>query len=304
MENGILSHKSHSLAVIQDKTTMNIFESFWEPVQEIQDASWTETALLKMSTMGSTFRGAFVEMDELTPLTRNILVVSAMVLYYKAAIEMACFLRINFSEIGLPTTLARNFLHCSFSFSILFWPCLDTSDGWSWMLSALLPAVVLARLVYKGVVVRDASDPDVQNLALSGSPSDLLLGPLISMGIFVWLTLYQFMTEEAAIIAATSFGDGCAPLVGSMYGRHFYSLPVSHTKTVEGSVVGVFLGTVIACYFNLYVMGLELLPLRMILAYGGIAAVAEGSAPGNLDNLIIPLVLHFGMETVERVLPG
>ena len=102
--------------------------------------------------MASTFLEAFVEMDNLTPLTRNILVVTAMVLYYKAAIEMACFLRKNFSEIGLPVTLSRNFLHCSFSFSILFWPALDTSDGWSWMLSALLPAVVLARLVYKGVV--------------------------------------------------------------------------------------------------------------------------------------------------------
>jgi len=229
-------------------------------------------------------------------------------LYYKAAIEMACILRKNFSDnleaLGLPTTLSRNFLHCSFSFSILFWPCLDTSDGWSWMLSALLPAVVFARLVYKGILVRDASDADVQNMSLSGSPSDLLLGPLLLTGVFVWLTLYQFMREEAAIIAATSFGDGCAPLVGSMYGRHFYSTPVSRTKTVEGSVVGVFLGTVIACYFNLYAMGLELLPLRMILAYGGIAAVAEGTAPGNLDNLVTPLVLHFGMETVQELLPG
>ena len=249
-----------------------------------------------------------MEMDNLSPLSRNVLVSSAMVLYYKAAIELACFLRQNWADHshheGLPTTLSRNFLHTSFSFSVLFWPCFDKTDGWSWMLSALLPAVVFSRLVYKGILVRDATDADVQNMSLSGSPSDLLLGPLLSTGVFVWLTLYQFMTEEAAIIAATSFGDGCAPLVGSMYGRHFYSTPVSRVKTVEGSVVGVFLGTVTACYFNLYAMGLPMLPLRIVLAYGGIAAVAEGTAPGNLDNLVIPLVLHFGMETVQELLPG
>ncbi len=229
----------------------------------------------------------------------------AMVLYYKAAIEFACFLRRNWTDHHheSPTTLSRNFLHCSFSFTVLFWPFFDTSDGWSWKLAALLPAVVLARLVYKGILVRDASDADVQNMSLSGSPSDLLLGPLLSTGVFVWLTLAQFMTQEAAIIAAMSFGDGCAPLVGQLYGRHFYSSPFSRTKTIEGSVVGVFLGTVTACYFNLYAMGLPFLPLRIILAYGGIAAVAEGTAPANLDNLVTPLVLLFGMEKVEELLP-
>lgn len=263
-----------------------------------------------MSSSSSSFFANFsleslIEIENLTPLKRNILVSSAMVLYYKAAIEFACFLRRNWTDHHheSPTSLSRNFLHCSFSFLVLFWPLFDTSDGWSWKLAALLPAVVFARLVYKGIFVRDASDADVQNMALSGSPSDLLLGPLLSTGVFVWLTLYQFMTEEAAICAAASFGDGCAPLVGSLYGRHFYSTPVSKMKTVEGSVVGVFLGTVTACYFDLYAMGLPLLPLRIVLAVGGIAAVAEGTAPGNLDNLVTPLVLLMGMEKVQELLP-
>jgi len=88
-----------------------------------------------------------------------------------------------------------------------------------------------------------------------------------------------------------------------LYGRHFYSTPVSKMKTVEGSVVGVFLGTVTACYFDLYAMGLPLLPLRIVLAVGGIAAIAEGTAPGNLDNLVTPLVLLMGMEKVQELLP-
>ncbi|VEU43817.1 unnamed protein product [Pseudo-nitzschia multistriata] len=259
-----------------------------------------------MSSMFSALLEGFPEkIESLGPLEKNILVASAMVVYYKIAIEAACYLRLNWMDRHpeVPTGLSRNVLQISFSFVLLFWPHFDTSDGWSWKLAALLPAVVSGRLVYKGIFVRDASDADVQNMSLSGSPADLLFGPLQLAGIFVWLTLYQFMTEEAAVVAAVSFGDGCAPLVGSLYGRHFYKTPVSKTKTVEGSVVGVFLGTVTACYFNLYAMGLPLLPLRMILAYGGIAAVAEGTAPGNLDNLVAPIVLHFSVERVKELLP-
>jgi dolichol kinase len=252
----------------------------------------------------SAFLEGIVEIENLSPLSRNILASSAMVLYYKIAIELACFIRKNWADHHHDLSgLSRNFLHISFSFMLLFWPYFDTSDGWSWKLSALLPAVMFSRLVYKGVFVRDAGDADVQNMSLSGSPSDLLLGPLLLAGVFVWLTLYQFMTEEAAIVAAVSFGDGCAPLVGSLYGRHFYSTPVSRIKTVEGSVVGVFLGTVTACYFNMYAMGLPFLPLRLILAYGIIAAVAEGTAPFNLDNLVTPLVLHFSIDLVDELLP-
>ena len=110
------------------------------------------------------------------------------------------------------------------------------------------------------------------------------------------------MTEEAAIISAMCFGDGLAPLVGSLYGRHFFNVPFGSVKTIEGSVF-VFLGTVVACYFNLYILGIPLLPLRIILAYGGIAAVAEGTSPANLDNLITPIVLHFSIERVKELLP-
>jgi dolichol kinase len=121
----------------------------------------------------------------------------------------------------------------------------------------------------------------------------------------VWLGLYQFMTEEAAVIAAAiGIGDGLAPMIGLLYGRHVYEMPLACQKTMEGSVVGVFLGTVAASYLYLYMMGLPLLPLRMVLVYGGIAAVVEGTAPGNLDNLAVPVTLHFSMEKVQEWLPA
>jgi len=235
------------------------------------------------------------------PLWRNIFASFAMVVYYKFAIELACFIRVKNWTGAEQANISRNLLHIFFSSIIIFWPYFDISC-WSWKLSALLPAVILSRLIYKGVIVGDTGDADVQNLSLSGSPSELLLGPFFLVGVFLWLTLYQFMTEEAAIISAMCFGDGLAPLVGAFCGRHLYNVPFSRVKTIEGSVF-VFLGTVAACYFNLYIMGIPLLPLRIILAYGGIAAVGEGTSPANLDNLITPIVLHFSIERVKELLP-
>lgn len=232
-----------------------------------------------------------------SPLYNNILASTAMVIYYKAAIEMSCFLRQRWKH-----SISRNVLHVSFSSMVIFWPYFDRSD-WSWKLAALLPAAVFLRLLYKGAVLRDPTDADVQNFSLSSSPTELLLGPLLLAGVFLWLTLYQFMTEESAVIAAVSFGDGLAPLIGSRWGRHIYSVPFSNLKTMEGSVVGVFLGTVFGCYFFLYMMGIPLLPLRMILAYAGIAAVAEGTSPGNLDNVVTSVVLHFSIERVKALMP-
>ena len=174
-------------------------------------------------TIFSNFRlESIVEIDNLSPLQRNILVSFAMVVYYKSAIEFACFLRRNWVHLAL----SRNFLHMSFSFLVLFWPLFDTSDGWSWKLSALLPAVVFARLVYKGIFVRDASDADVQNMALSGSPSDLLLGPLMLAGVFVWLTLAQFMTPRGGHCGGGEFwGRMCTS------GREFvWETLLQHTR--------------------------------------------------------------------------
>lgn len=223
----------------------------------------------------------------------------AMVVYYKLALELSFWIRLR-SKQGV--VLSRNVLQLFFSSTVIFWPYFDPSD-WSWKFAALLPLVVLSRLVYKGAFLRDPTDLEVQNLSLSSSPSELLLGPVFMAAVFLWLTLYQFMTEEAAIVAAVSFGDALAPLVGSRWGRHLYAVPLSKLKTMEGSVVGVFLGTIAASYFYMFMMGMTLLPLRIILAYAGIAAVAEGTAPGNCDNVVMCVVLHFSIPRVRQLLP-
>ena len=163
---------------------------------------------------------------------------------------------------------------------------------------------LIAHFVSVQAKLNDPDDIDVMNLSRSSSPSELLFGPLQLCCLMIWLGLHQFMTQEAAILAAAiGIGDGLAPIIGTPYGRHVYHLPLSNQKTMEGSVVGVFLGTVTACYLYLSMMGIELPPLRCVLVYGTVAAVVEGSSPGNFDNLVTAVVMHFSMDKVKEWVP-
>lgn len=141
-------------------------------------------------------------------------------------------------------------------------------------------------------------------MSVTSSPTDLIFGPLQFKLLMVVVGLYKFMTEEGAVImAAVGIGDGIAPVVGIRYGRHRFRMPLSNTKTMEGSMF-VFLGTIAGCYIYTYALGLSILPLRIILAYGAIASCVEASSPGTLDNIIVPVVLHVFMERVKEWLPA
>ena len=148
--------------------------------------------------------------------------------------------------------------------------------------------------------MNDPDDVDVLNWSLSSSPSELLYGPLQLCLLLIWLNMYHFRTEKAAILVAASVGDALAPLIGNSYGQHKYQMPLSNTKTMEGSIVGVFLGTVAMSYMFLSAMGLDIPHWRCIFVYGTIASTVEGSSPGNFDNVIVPLVVHFSMDKVEE----
>lgn len=144
-------------------------------------------------------------------------------------------------------------------------------------------------------------DIEVQLVSRSSSPSELLFGPLQFALIMVWLGLYRFQSQPAALIAAAiGIGDGMAPIIGARFGRHYYHVPFAARKTMEGSLCGVFLGTVWGTYLFSYVLGLELMPLRMILAYGFLAAVMEGTSVQGIDNVVLAVV----MDSVSKWLPA
>lgn len=237
-------------------------------------------------------------MPHLSPLANNIASAMLMVVLFRCVIEFAGWLRVRF---GL-TAQSRQILLMAISSVVVFWPLFDTSD-WSWRLNAILPSAMLARVIYKAKC-NDPDDVDVQNLSRSSSPSELLFGPLQLCTIMIYCGLYQFMKQEAAILAAAvGVGDGLAPMIGSLYGRHQYQMPLSNQKTMEGSVVGVFLGTVCACYIYIYMMGITIPPLRYVLVYGVVAAIVEGSSPGNFDNLSTAVVMHLSLDRVNEWIP-
>jgi CDP-diglyceride synthetase len=239
----------------------------------------------------------------LSPLQNNIATCLGMLLYFKLVVEFLCWRTIRVQKDrgnNIHRGLIRNLWHLFLSALVMFWKFFDESE-WSWKLNFTIPAALMARIFYKGFIEKNPNDPEVQILSLSSSPSDLLFGPLQSAGVFFYLGVYQFRTVEAAIIAAACLGDALAPIVGNRYGRHVYQMPLANPKTLEGSIV-VFLGTVTASYFYMYMMQLPLEPLRMVLPYGVIAAVAESTAPSHLDNIVLPVLLHFCIPRIQTLL--
>lgn len=237
---------------------------------------------------------------DLSATTNNILVTQMNLIFVKICLELVN--RLNNAD-SIRSTWTKPCIHVLLSSSIIFWPYYDTSD-WTWRFNTVVPAAMMIRFWYKGFVCKDPDDSEVQALSRSSSPSELLWGPMQYAGILVYLGLYHFMTPRAAIlIAALGLGDsGAAPLVGKLYGRHVYQMPLAAPKSMEGSVVGVFLGTVAGIYVFFYLLGFDVLPLRLVLSYGAIAAIVEGTSPGGLDNLMIAVLLHFSIDRVDDLL--
>jgi dolichol kinase len=152
----------------------------------------------------------------------------------------------------------------------------------------------------QGAILRDANDEDVRTMSRSSSPSELLYGPLQFTIVMNWLGLFHFMSEEAAIImAALGMGDGIAPLVGKYYGKHWYRMPLSSKKTLEGSIGGVFLGTIGGVYFFSYMLGIPVLTLQAILTLATIAMVVEGTSFNNCDNILLPVAMLYSLKYVK-----
>jgi dolichol kinase len=78
-------------------------------------------------------------------------------------------------------------------------------------------------------------------------------------------------------------------MLGKLYGRHVHRH--SNTKRKEGTIVGIFLGTILYCYAYQWSMGLALAPLRVALVNGILAALV-GTLFKGIDNLVVPIALY------------
>ena len=154
------------------------------------------------------------------------------------------------------------------------------------------------------MISTESEDFDVNIFSRHGSPSELILGPLQLNLLLVYLGLQHFMDMDSAIIlAAVGVGDTIAPWIGAHFGRHVYRMPLGSQKTIEGSVCGVFMGTILGSYLNIWFLDLPLLPLRILISYAMVAAFAEASAPSSLDNVVISVTLLVSMKRIAELLP-
>jgi len=102
-----------------------------------------------------------------------------------------------------------------------------------------------------------------------------------------WTVLAFFFYDQQWIIAvgiaAMSYGDGMAALIGEKFGKHKYNI-FGDKKSFEGSitmflVLIVTLGIVLA-YYNIFTANFIIIPVVAL-----IATIFEGITPKGLDNI-------------------
>ena len=124
-----------------------------------------------------------------------------------------------------------------------------------------------------------------------------------SLGLFYyaisWTVLAFFFYDQPYIIAvgiaAMSYGDGFASLIGQKFGKHKYTI-FGDTKSIEGSLAMFFVLIVMLCVclsYYVYIIGgypLNILNLYAIVVISAIATIVEGISPKGLDNLTVCFV--------------
>lgn len=230
--------------------------------------------------------------SQITPLWHNIFCSLLTVIYVKVILTIGSGIR----ERLRCAYESRKFVHVGAACWVLFWPLFDVSH-WSWRLNILVPAVMSLKLFYKGAILADPNDIDVRTMSRSSSPSELLYGPLQFTLVMIYLGTQMFMTVEGVlIISALGIGDGLAPIIGRYYGNIKYRFPLGGQKSVEGSFFGLFLGTIGGFLLFNRLFGLRDVAMKNLGIIGVIATFAEAIAPGNCDNVFIPIVLHFTFQ--------
>jgi dolichol kinase len=241
------------------------------------------------------------------PIHQNILVALATVVYVKAVVG-SCELLVSKQLLSL--MISRKTIHIAAGSLIAFWPLFDT-DHWTWKLNVLVPAIYAVQLFVKGAILRDPTDPDVQTMTRTGSPTELLNGPLLFAILMIYVGLELYGTQLGVVIlACLTYGDGIAPLVGYYFpcGTHYLTFPFGKDdkKTLMGSLG--FWGASVIGYFILKGLILEEhrdfaeghAEFQMIATLAAVVAVVEGLC-GPYDN---PCIALSAILTYRQLLPA
>jgi len=229
-------------------------------------------------------------LQSLDPLQQNILAAISTVFYVKAVVG---FCDLAVSRQILAPKISRKCIHIAAASLILFWPLFNT-DHWTWKLNVLVPAIYTVQLFVKGAILKDPNDQDVKTMTRTGSPAELLNGPIMFTIIMTYLGLEMYRSQLAVVIqSCLGFGDGIAPLVGYYFpcGTHYPTFPFgpNDKKTLTGSLGFFFSSLVGYQVFNFLILeenrefasGEE--EWKMVATMAAMMAVLEGLC-GAFDN--------------------
>jgi dolichol kinase len=159
------------------------------------------------------------------------------------------------------------------------------------LLAGTLSYTIFEILRFRGIKV-----PVISALtAIASRPRDrgrFVLGPVtLGMGAFFSLLIFQPLAASIAIYAL-AFGDGCAGLVGKLFGR--LRPPFLFGKSIEGSLTcfAVVLAVSYAVSSN----------IRVALIAALTAMVVEALPLKDFDNLVIPLAVGLTVQLVTASL--
>jgi dolichol kinase len=185
----------------------------------------------------------------------------------------------------------RKLLHIMTGGIVFFWWLFDSREIMAGL--AALPFVILLLLATPRSPVSVLRNSPLGARSSEGHPYGLVWYA-VSWTIIAYF-LFNDLFAASIAIAAMSFGDGMGELIGRRYGKMEY-LP---HRTIEGSLA-VFFATLVSIvvigvfYFDLVGYAATAPPDMLVpfaAAVAGFVACLEAIAPGEIDNLVIPLVL-------------
>jgi dolichol kinase len=170
-------------------------------------------------------------------------------------------------------TFSRKFVHIMVGNVLFILPLFATREAMTFLAAA--PFVILTFLISPYSPIK------LENKVSNSGHGLGLVYYAIS-----WTILAFFFFDQPWIIAvgiaAMSYGDGLASLIGQKYGEHKYNL-LGDTKSIEGSlamfIILIFTLAGVLAYYGQPINSLTVLMVSLV------ATLLEGITPKGLDNL-------------------
>ncbi|MEN6329251.1 MAG: diacylglycerol/polyprenol kinase family protein [Methanobacteriaceae archaeon] len=176
--------------------------------------------------------------------------------------------------LGKYVNFSRKFLHIMVGNILFILPIFDT--WWVMTFLAATPFIILTFLMSPYSPIKSIRN----RMSESGHGLGLVYYSIS------WAVLALLFFDQPWIIAigiaAMSYGDGMASLVGMNYGKRKYNV-TGDVKSVEGSVA-MFLVLLVTLWVVLIYYQVAAAPL-VIVAVSLVATILEGITPKGLDNL-------------------